>query len=149
MAPHFYASDEFLQVVADVYFPGARPENVQCSGFHTRTLVRRGTAVTGFYNRALATYSPGAILRARLLRHRFESGDSEFDFLVGREPHKFHHATHVRLLDDIGHEPRLSSLRREARRQVGRRLAAHPAAQKVLRATESAATGVVAKVRPR
>ena len=302
VAPHFFASDEFLQTVADVYFPGARPEAVECEGFHTRTLVHRGRPVTGFwwfsfphprtdpaqdarrvsrlehavvasetlpgpnppdgeevapfirwdgyaswddylafahsrgarrssvrreerqltaalgpvrfvpedtdpaalrlaldwkaehyartgyrrlhigqdreiyfelarrgllhvsslragdrtvaatfgyhsgrtsimrlmaYDRSLAMYSPGAVHLHHLLRHRFESGDVELDFLSGREPFKYTYATHVRLLGSIGSEARADRFRRRARMRAGRLLAEHPALQRRARMVEA------------
>jgi CelD/BcsL family acetyltransferase involved in cellulose biosynthesis len=310
VAPHFFASDEFLQTVADVYFPGARPETVECEGFHTRTLIHRGKPVTGFwwfpfphhrldaepaarrvprlehavlscerlsgailpedgeiaplvrwdgfaswgeylafarsrgarttslardearltrsigkvqfvaedtdpellpltlgwkaahytrtgmhrlataqdremyrqmsergllrasslraggrivasalwhlrdgvfifrlttYDRALAGYSPGAMLTDHLLRHRYESGDREFDMLAGREGYKYQYATHARYLGTIGSEPTLDRWRRRTRMHAGRFLMRHPGMQDRARALEAHAKRVAAR----
>ena len=51
MSPaHFFNSDAFLGVVADVHFPGATPRVVACEDVVARTLVHRGKAVSFFWN---------------------------------------------------------------------------------------------------
>lgn len=49
MGEHFLSSDAFLRTVADVYFPGARPEHVRCGDFETKALIHRGRPVSGFF----------------------------------------------------------------------------------------------------
>ncbi len=46
----FFSSDPFLQVLADVYFPGAQPEVVACEGQRFRVLSHRGRSVSGFWD---------------------------------------------------------------------------------------------------
>lgn len=47
---HFFSSDAFLGVVADVHFPGARPRVVACEDVVARVLVHRGKPISFFWN---------------------------------------------------------------------------------------------------
>lgn len=57
------------------------------------------------YDPRFRRFSPGTLLTFRLVRNSFESGDREFDFLLGDEPYKFTYATHVRWIGPLGTEP--------------------------------------------
>jgi hypothetical protein len=64
----FFSSDEFLQVLADVYFPGAEPGLVACEGQVFRTLVDGHEEVPRFwqfpfYVEPLTNVPPGATPR--------------------------------------------------------------------------------------
>lgn len=74
------------------------------------------------YDRRFAKYSPGSVLALETLRAGYEAGDTEFDFLGGREPYKFSWATHMRVLTDLGTEPRLERTLRMVRRAAGGRV---------------------------
>ena len=75
------------------------------------------------FNREYADFSPGSVMSLDVLRASFEAGDREFDYLMGREPYKFTYATHMRVLSNLGREPRLDRAMREARAKAGRVLA--------------------------
>lgn len=72
------------------------------------------------FNREYADHSPGSVMSLDVLRASFDAGDREFDYLVGREPYKFTYATHMRVLSNVGREPRLDWAMREARGVAGR-----------------------------
>lgn len=72
------------------------------------------------YDQVFRRFSPGALLTCRLVRNSFESGDREFDFLLGDEPYKFTYATHVRWIGPLGVEPLKQKSVRLARSFAGR-----------------------------
>ena len=72
------------------------------------------------YDPQFRRFSPGALLTWRLVRHSFESGDREFDFLLGDEAYKFTYATHVRWIGPLGTEPLRRKAVRTARGFAGR-----------------------------
>lgn len=55
------------------------------------------------YDIELTRHSVGLILLGGMLRSSFESGDQEFDFLVGGEDYKWKFANHTRLIGPCGH----------------------------------------------
>lgn len=57
------------------------------------------------YNAAYAQYSPGRLLLHRMLQESFQQGHTEFDLLLGGEDYKWHYATHVRLISELGVRP--------------------------------------------
>ena len=72
------------------------------------------------FDLAAGRYSPGALLTYHLVRRSFESGDREFDFLLGGEAYKFTYATHVRWVGPLGNEPLSWRTARTARSLAGR-----------------------------
>lgn len=79
---------------------------------------RRMTRTT-VYSPGFAPLSPGSVMSLAVLRASFEAGDREFDYLFGRESYKFTYATHMRVLEQVGKEPRLDRLVRTARGIAG------------------------------
>ena len=75
------------------------------------------------YDTGLSVLSPGNALLNTLIRHSFERGDHEFDFMIGDEGYKFHYATHARLVGSLGPVPVSRRVRRFAG-QAKRRLQA-------------------------
>jgi CelD/BcsL family acetyltransferase involved in cellulose biosynthesis len=98
------------------------------------------------YEPRFRKYSPGAIHFRYLLRHSFESGDEEFDFLWGEEPYKYRYATHVRWLGDVGREPRVDRWRRRARMRAGRALRRYPGVYGPVQKAELAARRALGRV---
>jgi CelD/BcsL family acetyltransferase involved in cellulose biosynthesis len=70
------------------------------------------------YDRACRAYAPGRLLLEHLVRSSAEHGDAEFDFLVGNEPYKWQYATHTRLVEPLGPQPRLPEATRRLRRRL-------------------------------
>jgi CelD/BcsL family acetyltransferase involved in cellulose biosynthesis len=66
----------------------------------------------------LNAYSPGTVLLHAMLKHSYERGDAEFDFLMGAEPYKWMYATHARVLSAAGSEPVRTRLVRRLRRVI-------------------------------
>jgi CelD/BcsL family acetyltransferase involved in cellulose biosynthesis len=64
--------------------------------------------------------SPGTVLLHAMLRHSFERGDVECDFLAGAEPFKWMYATHARVLCDTGSKSVQSRLERHLRHVAGK-----------------------------
>jgi hypothetical protein len=87
-----------------------------------------GTCIfrTTVYDPQFAKYSPGMLLIEDLLRFSFESGDREFDLLLGNQPYKWHFATHVRWLGNLGNEPLRDRLALQARIRLGPLLSPRP-----------------------
>jgi hypothetical protein len=122
---------------------GQRVAAVVLWHLHERRCIGRLIA----HDAALARHSPGAILLQRLLQHRFEAGDEEFDMLIGREPFKYHYATHARFLGPLGTEPRRDRWRRRARMRAGVFLARYPGIQVRARMVEASANRLIARLR--
>ena len=61
---------------------------------------------------------PGRLLLEHLVQASYEQGDAEFDFLVGDEPYKWQYATHTRLVEPLGPQPRLPEATRRLRRRL-------------------------------
>jgi CelD/BcsL family acetyltransferase involved in cellulose biosynthesis len=99
------------------------------------------------YDYALRRYSPGALQMRYFLRHRFEAGDEELDFLWGEEPYKFRYATHARWLGAVGSEPRFDRLRRRARMRAGRVLRRYPAVYSPVQRLERAVRASAGRLR--
>jgi CelD/BcsL family acetyltransferase involved in cellulose biosynthesis len=57
------------------------------------------------YNAAYHQYSPGRLLFHQMLQESFQQQHTEFDLLWGGEDYKWHYATHVRLVADLGVRP--------------------------------------------
>jgi hypothetical protein len=57
------------------------------------------------YDESTASCSPGGLLLEALLEESHRRGDREFDFLIGGEDYKFHYATDVRLIRQLGRPP--------------------------------------------
>lgn len=87
-----------------------------------------GTCIfrTTVYDPGFAKYSPGMLLLEDLLRFSFESGDREFDLLLGNQPYKWRFATHVRWLGNLGKEPLRDRLALQARIRLGPLLSPRP-----------------------
>jgi CelD/BcsL family acetyltransferase involved in cellulose biosynthesis len=71
------------------------------------------------YDDGATAYAPGRLLLEALLAAVAARGDREFDFLVGNEPYKWTYATHTRLVEPLGPQPRLSTTVLAARRRLG------------------------------
>ncbi|MBK8561250.1 GNAT family N-acetyltransferase [Candidatus Amarobacter glycogenicus] len=85
---------------------------------------------------ALRRYSPGSVMQLLTLEASYRAGDSEFDYLMGSEPHKYTYSTHTRWVGKVGREPAVRRMERVARRQVSRRLSHFPGAYNRIRAME-------------
>jgi CelD/BcsL family acetyltransferase involved in cellulose biosynthesis len=70
------------------------------------------------YDTACGAYAPGRLLLEHLVQWSCERGDAEFDFLVGNEPYKWQYATHARLVQPLGPQPRLPEATRRLRRRL-------------------------------
>jgi CelD/BcsL family acetyltransferase involved in cellulose biosynthesis len=57
------------------------------------------------YDSTYSQYAPGRLLLHFLLEESFQQQHTEFDFLWGGEDYKWHYATHVRLITDLGTRP--------------------------------------------
>jgi CelD/BcsL family acetyltransferase involved in cellulose biosynthesis len=102
---------------------------------------RYGNWITG-YDPALAEFSPGRVMLSELLRRSYDRRDVSFEFLIGDEAYKWHYATHLRRVGEVGVPPALRRLRRRLRdvlAQVPGGLAAAQGMRKgVCRALETA-----------
>ena len=67
------------------------------------------------YDHTCGAYAPGRLLLEHLVQASYERGDAEFDFLVGDEPYKWQYATHTRLVEPLGPQPRLPEATRRLR----------------------------------
>lgn len=79
------------------------------------------------YDTALSALSPGNVLLSMSIRHAYESGAHEFDFMLGDEEYKWTYATDCRLVGPVGSEPVAGRVRRLAG-SATRRLRTAPAA---------------------
>ncbi len=79
------------------------------------------------YDTTLSTLSPGNVLLNLCIRHAYESGAQEFDFMLGDEEYKWTYATDCRLVGPLGSEPVAGRVRRLAG-TAKRRLTTAPAA---------------------
>jgi hypothetical protein len=70
------------------------------------------------YDTRCSAYAPGRLLLEHLVQSSCERGDTEFDFLVGNEPYKWQYATHTRLVEPLGPQPRLPEATRRLRRRL-------------------------------
>ncbi len=98
------------------------------------------------YNTEFAHLSAGSVMELETVRASFEAGDSEFDFLMGREAYKFTYATHMRVIGDLGVEPRIESAVRTIRGRLGRSVAGKPG-YSLYRGVARWATGVAGRVK--
>lgn len=57
------------------------------------------------YDAVLGAYSPGALLFEHQMRHGWDQGQTEFDFLIGDEGYKYHYATDERHIGPLGRPP--------------------------------------------
>jgi CelD/BcsL family acetyltransferase involved in cellulose biosynthesis len=92
------------------------------------------------YDRETTVLSPGRLLLEHLLVESHGRGDTEFDFLLGGEPYKYHYATHRRVVGPLGTPPLPVSMRKAVRSSVKRALARYPALLEKARALEHAWT---------
>ncbi len=62
------------------------------------------------YDPGAADFSPGTQLYEAMMQESFSRGHTEFDFLIGAEPYKYHYATHERLVGPVGQASRRQRL---------------------------------------
>jgi CelD/BcsL family acetyltransferase involved in cellulose biosynthesis len=67
------------------------------------------------YDTELAALTPGNLTLLRSIRHAYDSGEREYDFMIGDEDYKWFFATDVRVVGPVGTMPVV----RRARRLVG------------------------------
>ncbi len=68
------------------------------------------------YDTSLSSLSPGNVLLNLCIRHDYESGAHEFDFMLGDEEYKWTYATDCRLVGPIGSQPVAGRVRQLAGR---------------------------------
>lgn len=85
------------------------------------------------YDTSLSTLAPGNVLLNQCIRHAYNTGAHEFDFMLGDEEYKWTYATDCRLVGPVGSEP----VARRVRRLAG-------GAKRRLRTATTAATTAVA-----
>lgn len=90
--------------------------------------VRRGGRVYYWmpsYDTELAAYSPGNLNLLRSIRHAYDSGATEYDFMIGEEDYKWFFATDARIVAPVGSMPVVRRARRFAGTARRRLLAGH------------------------
>jgi len=92
-------------------FAGTKPVALQLGHADAR---RHSCWITG-YDALERRQSPGTLLFEHMLRNSYDSGQHEFDFLVGDESYKYDYATHQRLIGPLGRETAGARLRDLAR----------------------------------
>jgi CelD/BcsL family acetyltransferase involved in cellulose biosynthesis len=88
------------------------------------------------YNPDLSRYSAGSMAEMLTLRACLESGEREYDYLIGAETYKFTFATHVRWVGHVGTEPRAERWRRLGRMHAARLVTRSPALYRHLKNVE-------------
>jgi Acetyltransferase (GNAT) domain len=86
------------------------------------------------YEPQYAEYSPGRLLMESVMEVSYQQGHKEFDFLIGGESYKWHYATHVRLVAEMGTPPLSLTIARSIETQLKKQLSRFPGTLEKLKA---------------